>query len=468
MAIGVDEAAGRLAVEPDEEVPADCSQRSVDVVLAELRVAAPSAHVVALLDAMDTSSLSANAAEHYLAVWERVVAWTTARAAEALVLAARASVADEGRVEDSWLARELAAAELTNALGTGVLQVGARLDAALLLERLPGTAALLNAGEITPAHVRVMTQLLDGRPDAVLAAVEERVLPRAPSQTPPQLRRSVMRALVRVDPQVAAEAADAPERRQVVRVPGLGGTTQLVADLPAVEAAEVWLALDAVARTLPTHVDDGAGRPTYVPLSARRADALVVLARRALADPDLPRPQGRAVVVNVVVPADALLALSEEPADLPGHGPLPASVARALATDAGWRRWVTDPVTGHLLDHGTRVYQPPQQLRDLLVAAHPTCVFPGCSLPSARCQLDHLVPFPRDGGAPAPTDGDPPEVGGTTSAANMRPLCTKHHQIKTFHGWTPVAEADRSVTWTDPHGRRHHVPAAVALPDRGG
>ncbi|MEO6822727.1 MAG: hypothetical protein ABI468_09950, partial [Candidatus Nanopelagicales bacterium] len=40
--------------------------------------------------------------------------------------------------------------------------------------------------------------------------------------------------------------------------------------------------------------------------------------------------------------------------------PIPAPVGRELARSVrAWRRVVTDPVTGHLLDFGRRVYLPP-------------------------------------------------------------------------------------------------------------
>jgi hypothetical protein len=38
------------------------------------------------------------------------------------------------------------------------------------------------------------------------------------------------------------------------------------------------------------------------------------------------------------------------------------------------------------------------------------------------------------------------------------PLCRKHHRLKTFHHWKPLLHPDRSITWTDPLGRKHYVP----------
>ena len=46
----------------------------------------------------------------------------------------------------------------------------------------------------------------------------------------------------------------------------------------------------------------------------------------------------RTAQLHVVVDLPTLLHLAEHPAELPGFGPLPASVARELAGDTAWRR----------------------------------------------------------------------------------------------------------------------------------
>lgn len=416
---------------------------------------------------IDTTLLPESAAVQHLAVWQRALAWVTARHQEALVLAAGPEVVATADAPDGWESRETAAGALCDILGLDVVQAGHRIDDALTLtRRLPVIHAMLGRGDVTPAHARAAVQVLAGRAADVIAVVEARVAARAPRQTVAQFRRALQRALLVLDPQTAELAAEAGTRRQAQRYPQPDGSTQVVVDLPAVEAQEVWLALDAVARTLPAYAgldDTTEGASGYVPIAVRRADALVQLARRALADPGLPTEHRRAVVVDVVVDLPTLLGLADEPAQVLGHGPVPAEVARELAADAGWRRWVTEPVTGHLLDVGTTVYAPPARLRDYLLAAHRTCCFPGCSQPSRRCQLDHVVPFPRAGGSPAPDPDGAPGSNGSTSAANLRPLCGKHHLLKTFHHWEPVVEDDGSLTWTDPAGSTHRVEREPAL-----
>jgi hypothetical protein len=144
----------------------------------------------------------------------------------------------------------------------------------------------------------------------------------------------------------------------------------------------------------------------------------------------------------VTVDLPTLLHLADNPAHLVGCGPLPASVARGLAGDAAWRRLVTEPVTGHLLDYGTTTYRPPQPLVAYITARDRRCVFPGCENPQCGCDLDHAIPHPI----------------GHTSATNCGLLSRRHHRLKTFRPWKIKRHPDGSATWTSPTGLTHHVP----------
>ncbi|WP_127129364.1 DUF222 domain-containing protein, partial [Georgenia sp. SYP-B2076] len=61
---------------------------------------------------------------------------------------------------------------------------------------------------------------------------------------------------------------------------------------------------------------------------------------------------GVPVRVNVTVPLTTLLG-GTEPGTLDGYGPIDPATARALALGGTWRRLVTDPLSGQVLDLGT-------------------------------------------------------------------------------------------------------------------
>jgi hypothetical protein len=84
----------------------------------------------------------------------------------------------------------------------------------------------------------------------------------------------------------------------------------------------------------------------------------------------LPTVQGRRPAINVVVSADTLLGLDDQPGHLTGYGPITAETARRLAADQSgtWRQLLTDPDSGALLDISKDRYRPPQRLRDYLAA----------------------------------------------------------------------------------------------------
>ena len=110
---------------------------------------------------------------------------------------------------------------------------------------------------------------------------------------------------------------------------------------------------------------------------------------------------------------------------------------------AGWCATATGPVivrpvldlTEHLEVPG---YTPSPRLREQVILAHPTCVFPGCARPSRGCDLDHVIPWGQ---------------GGPTCSCNLVPECRFHHRLKTHGGWRLQRVGHRMFVWTSPHGR---------------
>jgi hypothetical protein len=204
------------------------------------------------------------------------------------------------------------------------------------------------------------------------------VLPKASTQTVAEFRRTVRRAVLSLDPRRAQEQhEDAVARRRVQIFAGEDGMATVWAFLRADQAQGLFAAVDAHARAL-LPADPITGEIDERSMDQKRADVLADLGSLALAAAPGTR-QGQRPAVQVTVALSTLLGTDDEPGELDGHGPVPATLARALAADPSgtWRRLVTDDV-GRLLDYGRRTYRPPAGLRDHVVALYGSCTFPGC------------------------------------------------------------------------------------------
>ncbi|MEV5966495.1 HNH endonuclease signature motif containing protein [Kribbella sp. NPDC051952] len=156
----------------------------------------------------------------------------------------------------------------------------------------------------------------------------------------------------------------------------------------------------------------------------------------------LPDQHRRRPHIEVVVPASTLLGLDDDPAELTGYGPIPADMARRIAADGTWRRLLTDPTNGTVLEASTTRHDPGVLVTETLLARHPVCAWPGCNRTSRDCDRDHTTPFART---------------GTTSLTGLAPYCEYHHVIKDTPawGWTTTSHPDGSITLTTPTGHRY-------------
>ncbi len=89
---------------------------------------------------------------------------------------------------------------------------------------------------------------------------------------------------------------------------------------------------------------------------------------------------------------------------------------------------------------GALTYHPSADVAALVRAQHPTCAFPGCTVGSRRCELDHVTAF----------DNSAPLHGGWTIPANLQPLCKRHHDVKSHRYWKCTALPGGARHW------RHH------------
>ena len=426
-----------------DDAAVDAARELADdlMLMEQLAETEPGPFAMLILRGIDPNTLDLYGKVEYARLWERQISWVTAEGQGALAAIVNEPMPAEvaGRhcrmmEELDWRA-DLAAASLHWSTATA----GHRLEQARrLVADLPGTHAMLAGGEISIRHAFVMNAATDGLDPAQVALVEARVLVRAPHQTPGELGRAIRRAIIAVAPEVVQlKHEQAVAERNVRLRPDIDGMAALIATMSAIDAETVNLALDATARKMAAADGD-----KTIPLAARRVDVLVAWALAALADPDLPKRHGRPVQVRLTMDLPTALGLADHPAELEHYGSIPGYLARRLAADADWMRFVTDPVTGALLDYGHTVYRPPQALADFVVARDRVCVFPGCSMAAERCDIDHGCPY---------------EKGGDTSACNCHSLCRRHHLLKTVCGWQLLCHENGAVTWITPTGQRFYV-----------
>ncbi|NHC14598.1 DUF222 domain-containing protein [Motilibacter deserti] len=443
-----------LSEEPLSEEPLSEEPLSVAAVLTKL---APGCELIAHLCQLQGLALSADDRLEVVRSWERVAAWLTAQQARALA-AAGAAIAVEQAPEphsaaaEHWSGEQAAEAEIGSALRWSLPTVATRLKQATeLTGRCAPTLDELEAGRIEPRQASAVVEACAPLDDDAALAVQQRVLPRAAEQTVAQTRRALRRAVLAVD---SASAAERHERARADR--GIDhhaepdGMAALAVRTNAAGVATIWAALDAVAAAMPA-TDKETGEP--VPISARRVDGLVALCAAVLADPGvlagLPRAATPAAAVRVTVSAETLLGLSDSPGELDGHGPIPAEMARELAADGAWRRWLVEPRTGELLDIGSETYRPGARLAAFIAARDRTCRGPGSGYPARLADLDHVVPFD----------------GSNTTRANLQPLRRRWHNAKTHGGWQSSRAPDGSTTWTSPLGRQYVIPPERLDPD---
>jgi hypothetical protein len=375
--------------------------------------------------------------------FERMGAWVAARQ--------HAVVAEFGRrggdgslrpVSTAVPAREWASDEVALALtvsrGSGAVRLAqaARLDGPLR-----ATRDLLQAGEIDHARARLIVDRVAVLDDDQAAAVQERILAQAPEQTWAQLDAALRRAILAVDPDGAAERHQAAKKERRVDVFAEDdGMATVWARMTAPDAAASFEWLTRLAR--------GMGADDERTLDQRRADLLAAALTGKLVirdveaeDPEYSTPvtPGKPLI-TVLVPLTTLTGADDEPGEITGYGPIPAHLARDIAADAVWRRLVTDPLSGAVLDHGRATYRPPAALADFVRARDVTCRHPRCRRAATTCELDHVIPWDPD---------------GTTSEANLAALCTAHHDLKEQPGWQVVLHPDRRMEWITPTGHRY-------------
>jgi hypothetical protein len=454
--------------------------------------AAPGITTLTALVAIDPFKLSASLRIDFLTALERQTAWLQAIMQRAIVAVAGNDSSSTDKIWDG--VDEAEREDIATALRLSPNTAQLRIDVArTLVNHLPNTCSALAMGEISASHATVIAKetaaaIRDGLSEFAIYQIEEKALSFAEFHTPGQVANKVRTTIAQLAPAEFEEVVDrARETRRVSCYNDADGMATVVAILPAQDAQIVMKSIEAYILKMNAKDEregseirnsvevngaasgsefNGAASGSefngaasgaranlrtetnsWSLLSAdnKRADALTAILSAALSDSlETVKPHRRPVTVNVTIDLPTLLGLAENPGQLSGYGAIPASVARELASDATWKRFITDPQTGNLLDYGREKYEPPQALVDFLLARDRTCRFPGCRQPATRSDIDHAHSW---------------DSGGETNIENLGLLCRRHHRLKTHGRWGLISNADGSCEWTSPVGKKYFVPA---------
>jgi hypothetical protein len=247
--------------------------------------------------------------------------------------------------------------------------------------------------------------------------VDRHLAPFAHNCTWAQVDRLVDEALLRFDPAAVEEKRrNAAETRRVdLGVDDVDPATGVVygstaLDLP--DALDLEAAIARRAKLLGELGDEDS-------LDVRRAKALGEIAREGLmldlpvADPDTGE------ITRTIPGRESELVVHMDAAD---H--TVARVANRPISVAAVKSWlnltnasvVVRPVLDLAGDQPVDSYEIPDRIRRQVTLRDHHCGFPYCTKPSARCDLDHVVPYAQ---------------GGQTSSANLAPASRGHHRLKT-------------------------------------
>ncbi|MFD2420995.1 HNH endonuclease signature motif containing protein [Amycolatopsis pigmentata] len=325
--------------------------------------------------------------------------------------------------------------ELALALAMGKQAAENQVDLAMALAiRLPRTLEAMRRGDIDGFKAMkiheptvILTDEQARQVDAVMAT-------RLNGKDPAGLRRSTNLAMARIDPEAHAERCYARRaQRKVELIPSDDGMVRLCGDLPAEVGTAAYTRIDREARRLRR-------RDKTKTLDQHRAD---VYAELLLTD-NRGVYVGPRAEVYVYVDVMTWLGLDDQPAEMAGHGVIPAWLARRIAygDNSTVRRLLTDPETGQLVSVGRNAYRPPKDLARLIHVRDRECRFPGCHRPAQVCDIDHGEEWVAD--------------QGETADENLIALCRRHHRLKRQPGWSfHLDRASGRLTVTTPTGDQY-------------
>jgi hypothetical protein len=324
----------------------------------------------------------------------------------------RKAWADDGsRSPGAWLARQ------TNTSPAAARRV---VKLAQLRRQMPASQAALGAGEIDGHHAGVLAGSAGSQRKVVAAAFPdaEADLVGLARELPFEDFAKAIRHWENVVDEDGAEdrAAAGREARRLHVSQTFGGNVIVDGQLDAIEGTEFLTALRRIDRELfvkewatvvEEHGDHAAEAHLKKTPAQRRADALVEVARRAMA-----APQGARLPEPLVTAVVGLETLSGRVCELFNRTPItPGQVARVLERADVER--VVFRGKSRVIDLGRRERFFTGGLRRVIEIRDRYCQHPGCRTPADECQMDHIHPH---------------GLGGVTTQENGEAKCGPHNR----------------------------------------
>jgi hypothetical protein len=304
-----------------------------------------------------------------------------------------------------------------------------------LTTHLPGTQALFDGGQITERHVIKMISHTGHLTEEECAQVEDKVLPRASELAVAEFARRVRRAVAKVNPRKHKDRHDTEAAKSDVTFePADDAMCWVNGYMPLIDGLICKTAYDHYAMSRKK-----AGDPR--PIGVLRAEAQRVFAEAytsGLLTGTIPTHHGRPLEIHVAVTPEALFAMSDDPGEIPGVGPIPIELIREMVHDAKIRWLTVCADTGRLLDRNPHAWRIPTSVQAFADTAFPLSVGPHSTVAAARCDGEHVIRHPD----------------GPTDNPNIVPMDRGWHRPNTH---TPDMHVKRRpdgrIVWTTPLGQ---------------
>ena len=362
--------------------------------------------LAALVRELDAGDLPASEGPRLVELGARIE-----RLGHAVRLAGTASVAKAGTWEGKG---DRSAAEwLARTTGTSMSEAIGTVATAQQLGQLPGTAAAVRRGELSPAQAREVAGAAAADPRS-----EERLLDQAERGSLGELRNECKRVRAAADPDPEATQRRIHRDRHVRTRTDVDGTWVMTVRGTASSGARILAGLQHRADSIFRAAHHEGRRE---PSEAYLFDALEQLcADPSAADGATPLPKGANAKVIVRIDWSALVrgrAFGGETCEIAGVGPVPVSVVRELSEDAFVAVVLTKGTdicsVTHLGRRHTALQVTALQWRD------PECTRLGCCN-TVRLELEHRADWAHT---------------HVTEVDQSDRLCKFDHKLKTEEGW---------------------------------